>query len=309
MKFRTTAKQIAAGIIAAAMLVGTLAGCSGNSTKQSSASSKAETSTASIKRGESHDPSIVKANGKYYIFGSHRAWLKSDDLINWSTFTNNLSTDYEKIFKDIWDGWAKQSSNPDVKGNMWAPDVIWNETMGKWCMYMSINGANYRSVIVLLTADDIEGDWTYVGPVVYSGFERVNVKKTDVPQVLGEDADITRYTSQTDTGINAIDPCVKTDDNGDMWMTFGSWFGGMWMFKLDSATGLRLQLHLPHRSEQVRRLLWREARRRLRQLRRRLLPAARQRLLVSIRLLRRAAADRWLPDPHVPLQGHHRPVR
>ena len=45
MKFRTTAKQIAAGIIAAAMLIGTLAGCSGNSTKQSSASSKAETST------------------------------------------------------------------------------------------------------------------------------------------------------------------------------------------------------------------------------------------------------------------------
>lgn len=32
---------------------------------------------------------------------------------------------------------------------------------------------------------------------------------------------------------------MKTDDNGDMWMTFGSWFGGMWMFKLDSATGLR----------------------------------------------------------------------
>ena len=239
MKFRTTAKQIAAGIIAAAMLIGTLAGCSGNSTKQSSASSKAETSTASVKRGESHDPSIVKANGKYYIFGSHRAWLKSDDLINWSTFTNNLSTDYEKIFKDIWDGWAKQSSNPDVKGNMWAPDVIWNETMGKWCMYMSINGANYRSAIVLLTADDIEGDWTYVGPVTYSGFEKVNASKTDVWKVLGEGADLTRYTSQTDTGINAIDPCVKQDDNGDLWMTFGSWFGGMWMFKLDPKTGLR----------------------------------------------------------------------
>ena len=60
MKFRTTAKQIAAGIIAAAMLIGTLAGCSGNSTKQSSASSKAETSTASVKRGESHDPPSSK---------------------------------------------------------------------------------------------------------------------------------------------------------------------------------------------------------------------------------------------------------
>ena len=169
MKLRTTVKQVAAGLIAAAVLVGTLAGCSSTSSDQSSASSKSETSetsTASIKRGESHDPSIVKANGKYYIFGSHRAWLKSDDLINWSTFTNNLSTDYEKVFKDIWEGWAKQSTNPDVKGNMWAPDVVWNETMGKWCMYMSINGDNYRSVIVLLTADDIEGDWTYVGPVV-----------------------------------------------------------------------------------------------------------------------------------------------
>nr|WP_304321205.1 hypothetical protein [Bifidobacterium catenulatum] len=129
MKLRTTAKQIAAGIIAAAMLVGTLAGCSSNSTKQSSASSKAETSetsTASIKRGESHDPSIVKANGKYYIFGSHRAWLKSDDLVNWTSFKNNLSTDYETIFADIWEEWAKQSTNPDVKGNMWAP--TWSGT-------------------------------------------------------------------------------------------------------------------------------------------------------------------------------------
>ena len=146
--------------------------------------------------------------------------------------------------------------------------------------------------------------------MVYSGFERVNVKKTDVPQVLGEDADITRYTSQTDTGINAIDPCVKTDDNGDMWMTFGSWFGGMWMFKLDPTTGLRdYNSTYPTEANKSDAYYGVKLGGRLRQLRRRLLPAARQRLLVSIRLLRRAAADRWLPDPHVPLQGHHRPVR
>ena len=35
-------------------------------------------------------------------------------------------------------------------------------------MYMSINGDNRRSAIVLLTADDIAGDWSYVGPVVAS---------------------------------------------------------------------------------------------------------------------------------------------
>lgn len=239
MGIRRFCRQIIAGVLSAVMLVGTASGCAQASSKSSQGNVASTSSNKSIQRGESHDPSIVKANGKYYIFGSHRAWLKSDDLINWKPFTNNLSTQYEKIFHNIWVAWSKQSSNPDVKGNMWAPDVVWNKAMGKWCMYMSINGANYRSVIVLLTADDIEGDWTYVGPVVYSGFERVNVEKTDVPKVLGANADLTRYASQNDTGINAIDPCVKTDDDGNMWMTFGSWFGGMWMLRLDPATGLR----------------------------------------------------------------------
>ncbi|OZG64735.1 glycoside hydrolase family 43 protein [Bifidobacterium eulemuris] len=243
MTFTTTliarARRAAAGILTAILLVGTIAGCSTASSTTGEAAGESSSETESIKRGESHDPSIVKADGTYYIFGSHRAWLKSDDMVNWTAFENNLSTDYESILGDIWTEWAKQSTNPDITGNMWAPDVVWNETMGKWCMYMSVNGDNYRSVIVLLTADDIEGDWTYVGPVVYSGFEKVNAAKTDVWQVLGEGADLTRYASQTDTGINAIDPCVKTDENGDMWMTFGSWFGGMWMFKLDPATGLR----------------------------------------------------------------------
>ena len=244
MTLTGTLRKAFATTLAAAVLVGTLAGCSSNANSNASPNAKnssdsSQTSATEIKRGESHDPSIVKANGKYYIFGSHLAWLKSDDLVNWTSFKNNLSTDYEKIFADIWTNWSKQSANPDVKGNMWAPDVIWNATMKKWCMYMSINGANYRSAIVLLTADDIEGDWTYVGPVTYSGFEKVNASKTDVWKVLGEGADLTRYTSQTDTGINAIDPCVKQGDNGDLWMTFGSWFGGMWMFKLDPKTGLR----------------------------------------------------------------------
>lgn len=222
-------KRTLAAATAALLLATGLTACAHSGTQQ----------PAAIRRGESHDPSIVKADGKYYIFGSHRAWLKSDDLINWKPFTNNLSTDYNDMLGDIWEDWPKQTANPELEGNMWAPDVVWNETMGKWCMYMSVNGINHRSVIVLLTADDIEGDWTYVGPVVYSGFDETNAVKTDVWQVLGEGADLTRYASPYDTRINAIDPNVRADDNGDLWMTFGSWFGGMWMFRLDPATGLR----------------------------------------------------------------------
>ncbi|KFF31562.1 endo-1,5-alpha-L-arabinosidase [Bifidobacterium bombi DSM 19703] len=189
-------------------------------------------------RVSSHDPSVVKANGKYYIFGTHRAFAKSDDLQHWSYFSNNLTQDYETLLGPIWNAWPKQPSNPDVRGNMWAPEVIWNKTMRKWCMYLSANGDNYKSVIVLLTADNIEGDWTYVGPVVFSGFGNGDADKTDVPRVLGSGADLTRYFDTQDTEINAIDACVKYDGD-DMWMAFGSWFGGIWMLKLDPSTGLR----------------------------------------------------------------------
>ena len=225
-------RRFTAAVTAAVMLV-SVAACSGGS------SGAVVSSVDQIKRVSVHDPSIVEHDGTYYVFGSHRAWAKSTDLVNWETFSNNLSTDFKDILGDIWEAWPKQPANSDLTGNMWAPDVVWNETMGKWCMYMSVNGINYKSVIVLLTADDIEGDWTYVGPVVYSGFRTKTAGTTDVPQVLGTDVIPSRYSSPADSEINAIDPCIKTDDNGDMWMTYGSWFGGMWMLKLDPATGLR----------------------------------------------------------------------
>ena len=40
----------------------------------------------SLTRVSVHDPSIVWDNaGTYYVFGSHQAWAKSTDLMNWST--------------------------------------------------------------------------------------------------------------------------------------------------------------------------------------------------------------------------------
>ena len=188
-----------------------------------------------------HDPSIVKDGDTYYIFGSHMAWAKTTDLINWTTFTLNINHEYEDLFGELWEDYCKTSSNPNLSGNMWAPDVIYNDTMGKWCMYMSINGDDWNSAIVLLTADHIEGPYSYVGPVVYSGFNTTThpVEKTDVYQVLGEGADLTRYQSTGDTKLNAIDPNVRCDQNGDLWMSFGSWFGGIYMLKLDKNTGLR----------------------------------------------------------------------
>ncbi len=188
-----------------------------------------------------HDPSIIKANGTYYIFGSHMAWAKSEDLMKWEPFYNNINSSYAAIFGTIWEEWCKTPTNPNVAGNLWAPDVIFNKEMNKYCMYMSVNGDNWSSSIVLLTADDIQGPYTYVGPVVYSGFNITDkpVEKTDVYRVLGEGADISRYQSTSDTKINAIDPNVRYDEEGNLWMSFGSWFGGIYMLMLDGSTGLR----------------------------------------------------------------------
>ena len=161
---------------------------------------------------------------------------------HWERFENNLSRNPESVLGGIWEAWPKQPENPDLNGNTWAPDVIWNPVMGKWCMYLSVNGHDFRSVIVLLTADRLDGDWTYVGPVVYSGFDASNVDRTDVPRVLGEQAahDLPdRYLSLKDTRINAIDAAPILCEHGEMWMSVGSWFGGIWMFRLDPTTGLR----------------------------------------------------------------------
>ena len=199
-----------------------------------------------------HDPSIVKdpETGMYYIFGSHMAWAKSEDLVSWTTFTNNINTNYNTIFAEAaeWSALGgtqkSETGKYEVSGNLWAPDVIWNEELGKWCMYMSVNGDNWYTSVVLLTADSLEGDWTLVGPVVYSGFTNAEeAAKTDLAEVIGTNEVPDRYLQNRNGNrtysMNAIDPCVFYDEDGTLWMTYGSWFGGIYMLKLDESTGLR----------------------------------------------------------------------
>lgn len=143
-----------------------------------------------------------------------------------------------------------------VKGNMWAPDVIWNESMQKWCMYMSLNGLRWNSVIVLLTASKPTGPFTYQGPVVMGGFSggkhansngtqisAPSYKMTDLELVWGTQASLpSDYAKGGDWGWwwpNCIDPCPFYDETGELWLVYGSWSGGIFILKLDKETGLR----------------------------------------------------------------------
>lgn len=205
-----------------------------------------------LNRVSVHDPSIVwePVSQTYYIFGSHRASAKTTDMMNWTAFTapwatatSTDATNSAALAEAI--KWSKRGSTSySVDGNMWAPDVIWNKAMNKWCMYLSVNGDNWYSSIVLLTSDNIEGPYLYQGSVVMSGFHSgTSYKDTDLEKAIGTQASLpSRYAVGNKWGNrypNCIDPCVFYDENGKLWMSYGSWSGGIWMLELDENTGLR----------------------------------------------------------------------
>lgn len=147
-------------------------------------------------------------------------------------------------------GWQKKGNT--VKGMQWASDVIYNKTMKKWCMYMSLNGDNWASSIVCFTSDNIEGPWKYQGPVVFSGFlgkyahngyaAADDWKNTDFTIATGETSLPERYNVGDKWGSfwpNCIDPCVFYDDQDNLWMSYGSWSGGIFLLRLDKNNGLR----------------------------------------------------------------------
>ena len=215
-----------------------------------------------------HDPSVVwqPTAKRYYIFGSHRATATSTDMINWtwSSFSwygnaSNAATFRTQQVKTVTKngeevefpnfdatGWSGALGNYNIDGNLWAPDVIYNTAMRKWCMYMSVNGPTWNSSIVLLTSNSITGPYRYQGPVVVTGFNvngnaNVDYKKTDLEIALGTQKSLpSRYAAYWGRRWpHAIDPCVFYDEEGLLWMAYGSWSGGIWMLQLNAETGLR----------------------------------------------------------------------
>lgn len=226
-------------------------------------------------------------NPLYYIYGSHLGRAKTNATSNyqiWNTFktgeenagtSNSLFAEVNgKLmnFKDAYstqlvkkvknykgeevdfpnfDAHAWQAKGNNVKGMQWAPDVIYNKTMKRWCMYMSLNGDNWCSTIVCFISDDLEGPWIYQGPVVCSGFSgryahngfvaSGDWKNTDLAIATGCTSLPQRYNTDKWSlyGPNCIDPCVFYDDDDNLWMSYGSWFAGIFMIKLDKENGLR----------------------------------------------------------------------
>ena len=222
-----------------------------------------------------HDPSIIQdqKSGMYYVFGSHIAAAKSPDLINWQNFTNGYTSTDNTIYGDLSGNlsesfaWAGED-DADSKGGyaVWAPDVIWNKqyrnadgSKGAYMLYYSVSSTYIRSAIGLAVSKNIEGPYTYVDTIIYSGFteEETYDANSDVNKQW-ESTNIDELVEEgvleepnpewfTENGVynnaeytNAIDANVLYDKQGKLWMTYGSWSGGTFILELDKKTGIPL---------------------------------------------------------------------
>ena len=144
-----------------------------------------------------HDPSVIiayvdnygivyptKEDGRgltkvYFVFGTQLAAAYSFDMESWVAFTPTfyaegtatVSADYYKVFRTVAD-WSGYKDSATVLGNTWAPDIIYNPELEKWCVYYSLSGdgnGHKQSSVYLMTSSSITGPYVYAGSVVYSG--------------------------------------------------------------------------------------------------------------------------------------------
>lgn len=184
-------RKITAMGMAAVLVLGSCAGLKWEE-KISQAAEETESPVTDPSRVTVHDPSIIKADGTYYLFGSHMADAKSTNLLDWS----QMNLDWNA--RETADAWKQDSVYGDVLSNyaesfewagyddgncsngglaIWAPDVIYNPyyewkdgSKGAYLLYYSASSTWRRSCIGYAVSKQVEGPYQYVDTILYSGF-------------------------------------------------------------------------------------------------------------------------------------------
>ncbi|MCI6649739.1 MAG: glycoside hydrolase family 43 protein [Lachnospiraceae bacterium] len=221
-----------------------LTGCAGTNGGKAGTEKKVEIKKGNYNSEASiHDPQILlDSEGTYWMVGSHYLEAESGDLEKW-TYTSKTPT---VLFSNIYDGdmpaFDYVGKNDQGTYSCWAENIIYNDTMKKYVMYFCTTSTYIKSDICMAVADSPKGPWEYKAKFLYSGWTKKDVKNTDMYDVLGENADLSRYLQygayNNKQWPNSIDPAVFTDMDGRMWLVYGSWSGGIFLIELDKATGL-----------------------------------------------------------------------
>lgn len=217
-----------------------------------------------------HDPSIIKVDDLYYVFGTHIEAAKSEDLIDWTLFTNGYKTPDNALYDNLSENlaqsfeWAGENDADSYGGfSVWAPEIFWNEyyvnedgSTGAYMIYYSASSTYIRSAIGFAVSQNIEGPYQHVDTLVYSGFTNYEAydknsevnkywENTHIPNLIEQGI----LTSENDDWFdhngeynnrdfpNAIDANLFFDSDDRLWMSYGSWSGGIFLLELDAETG------------------------------------------------------------------------
>jgi len=150
-----------------------------------------------------HDPVLIRQDSTYFLFATGRGinvWSSADRL-NWKK--------EPPVFDTL--PWGVQTV-PGFKNHIWAPDIY--QANGQYYLYYSVSafGKNTSCIGVAtnttLNRNDPAFKWTDHGKLIQS--------------VPGRDM------------WNAIDPNLAFDQQGVPWLTFGSFWNGIKMVKLNN---------------------------------------------------------------------------
>lgn len=151
-----------------------------------------------------HDPVIIRQDSIYYIFctGQGITAFSSNDMKHWKP----LAPVFNKAPQ-----WALDAI-PFFKGHIWAPDISFHN--GLYYLYYAVSAFGKNTSCIGLATNptlnpaDKNFVWTDHGKIIQS--------------VPGRDM------------WNAIDPNLVVDENRTGWLSFGSFWNGMKLVKLDS---------------------------------------------------------------------------
>ena len=162
-----------------------------------------------------HDPSTLTfCNGRYYQYWTGQGILtkSSADKIFW--------TPGPPVFSNA-PAWTTNAV-PGFTGLFWAPDILYFN--GSYHLYYAVSTFGSQvSAIGLATSPTLDPSstnyvWTDQGPVI---------------------------TSTNGSPYNTIDPSLCWDDSGNLWMSFGSYWNGIYLIQLNPTNGLRISANSP----------------------------------------------------------------
>ncbi|MGQ7788769.1 LamG-like jellyroll fold domain-containing protein [Nesterenkonia sp. PF2B19] len=173
---------------------------------------------------EVHDPALVTAGGEHWVFGSHLAAASTTDFVDWEQQANHVTPE-NPLFDDVTEELADALAWAETD-TLWAPDVI-ELPDGRFAMYYNAcRGDSPRSAMGVAIAEQVEGPYVDQGIILRSGH-----REDEGPSEDGTPYDPTVHP-------NVVDPAVFYDEDGELWMVYGSYSGGIFVLELDESTGL-----------------------------------------------------------------------